>query len=300
METSADDPPQSFHIPPRKPEPPSQTGRPLTQFTLFPKLIIELRLKTWAFCFALQEPRLVEVRTQHHDCDQHKGWCPRFAACRIPTLVHTCHEARMVAREQAQRAGHLCFSTLCSPPNIFFNPEIDRLYLPVEKEPWMRDVDEPYARARTRRHGLPVSYRQNMGMAHWPAQPPVAGDGPQSAPVSTTTLSQFKKCHKPATVRFLVSDLEIRPHFLPQDPVWTVMQEFLNLEELIFLVPEHRLAYADLIEELERTAQMVGQERERWSNAFGEGAVSWKWPDVRLALRCKGDLKFVELEGRHD
>src|SRR5277367_5369758 len=142
METSLDDPHHSSNIPSRKPEPPSQTGRPLTQFTLFPKLIIELRLKIWDFCFALQEPRLVEVRTQSHDCDQHKGWCPRFSACRIPILVHVCAEARMVAREQAQRAGHLCFSTLSSPPNVFFNPDIDRLYLPVEKESWMRDVDE--------------------------------------------------------------------------------------------------------------------------------------------------------------
>jgi hypothetical protein len=78
------------------------------------------------------------------------------------------------------------------------------------------------------------------------------------------------------------------------------MQDFSNLEELIFVVPEYRFAYEEVIAELERTAQMVGQERERWGNAFREGAVSWKWPDVRLAVCCKGGLKFVELEGRYD
>ena len=296
METSIDGHSHNSQIPNTKPEPPSQTSYPLTQFTLFPKLIIELRLKIWDFCFTLQESRLVEVRTQPHDCDQHKGWCPRFSACRVPTLVHVCTEARMVAREQAQRAGHLCFSTLTSPPNVFFNPDIDRLYLPIEKEPWTRDADEHHARARMR-HRARATYHPNPPF-HF--QPVVNDDSPSAVAVPTTTLFQFKQCHKPATVRFLVSDLEIRPHYAPQDPVWRVMQDFPNLEELVFVVPKYQFVYEELIAELERTAQMVGQEKERWGNAFREGAVSWKWPDVRLALRCKGDLQFVELEGRHD
>jgi hypothetical protein len=185
---------------------------------------------------------------------------------------------------------------LSSPPNIFFNPDIDRLYLPVENEPWMRDAEEHHARARGR-YRAPVTYHHNPPAHLLPA---VVDGSPSTAVVPTTTLSQFKKCHKPASVRFLVSDLDIRPHFRPQDPVWAVMQDFSNLEELIFVVPEHRFTYADLIAELETMAQSVGQERERWKNAFREGAVSWKWPDVRLAFRFKGGLKFVELEGRHD
>jgi hypothetical protein len=295
MDIEVEEAPPISQIPSSAPDPPSQIGRPLTSFTLFPKLIIELRLKIWDFCFALQEPRLVEVRTQPHDCDQHKGFCPRISACRIPVLVHVCSEARMVAHEQAGRADHLCFSTSLAPPNVFFNPEIDRLYLPVEKEPWMRDTGEYHARARRRmaQHG---AYR------HYPVPllPHVADDSQAPAAVPTTTLFQFKKCHKPAEVRFLVSDLDIRPHFMPQDPVRAVMQDFSKLEELIFVVPEHVFVYEDLIAELERTTQSVGQEKERWTNAFSEGVVSWRWPIVRMALRCKGGLKFVELEGRYD
>jgi hypothetical protein len=130
---------------------------------------------------------------------------------------------------------------------------------------------------------------------------PVASNGnPSAAKASTSTFFQFKKCHKPDAVRFLVSDLDIRPQYASQDPVWQVMQDFSNLEELVFLVPEYRFVYEELISELGRTTQMVGQERERWANAFREGMVSWKWPDVRFAVRFKGGLKFVEIEGPYD
>jgi hypothetical protein len=176
---------------------------------------------------------------------------------------------------------------------VFFNPNIDRLYLPVEKEPWMRDAVEQGTRARRRALHL-GTYRRH----HVHALPNIADYNSAPTAVPTTTLFQFKKFHRPTDVRFLVSDLDIR--LIPQDPVWAVMQDFPKLEELVFVVPEHVFVYEDLIVELGRTAATVGQEKERWTNAFRDGVVNWEWPAVKLALRCKGGLKFVELEERYD
>ncbi len=118
-----------------------------------------------------------------------------------------------------------------------------------------------------------------------------------AAAVPTTTLFQFQKSHEPAAVRFLVSDLDVRPRFMSPDSVWAVMRDFPSLEELVFVVPEHVFAYEDLVAEWARAALSVGQEKKRWTNASREGVVSWEWPVVRLAMKCKGGLKFIEFEG---
>src|SRR5271169_3131052 len=85
-----------------------------SHFTLFPTLPVELRLKIWAFCYRLQGPRIVEVRTQEdHDCSTHSRscksqrcqYCPRFSPSQ-PILVNTCHESRAAVRSEALRLGH--------------------------------------------------------------------------------------------------------------------------------------------------------------------------------------------------
>jgi 2EXR family len=108
------------------------------QFTLFSA---ELRLIIWHLIYDLQMPRLVEVQTApHENCNSHRGFCPRFSPSPSPIIVNICQESRRVAFEIATTSNHLFFSTPSSPP-IFFNPEIDTLYVPDEKSTWIRGPD---------------------------------------------------------------------------------------------------------------------------------------------------------------
>jgi hypothetical protein len=106
------------------------------------KLCLDVRLIIWRELYYLQSPRIVEVRTQEHsDCSNHESWCPRYSPSPSPTVVNVCHEAREEAQNVAQKAGHLLFTTGPDSPAIYFNPEIDTLYVPNEKEYWIRDWD---------------------------------------------------------------------------------------------------------------------------------------------------------------
>jgi hypothetical protein len=102
---------------------------------------LEIRLRIWALVYVTQGPRLVEVRTAEHDhyLGPHLRWCPRYSPSPPPTVVNVCREARAEAHKIAERAGHLIFDMGTGAPKIYFNPEIDTLYVPNEKHYWIRD-----------------------------------------------------------------------------------------------------------------------------------------------------------------
>jgi hypothetical protein len=54
-------------------------------------------------------------------------------------MVNVCHEARRAAQGLARHAGHLIFSTITKALDIYFNHEIDTLFVPNEKDYWIRD-----------------------------------------------------------------------------------------------------------------------------------------------------------------
>jgi hypothetical protein len=115
----------------------------IPQFTLFSDFPTEIRLEIWRHAFDFQGPRTVEVRTRPHVCTGHKGWCPRYSPSALPTLMETSLEAREVARGLARAAGHVFFASRLTyrGDDIFLNPAIDTLYIPDEKDPWVRGMD---------------------------------------------------------------------------------------------------------------------------------------------------------------
>lgn len=56
-------------------------------------------------------------------------------------MVNICHEARSIAHNAAQCAGHLIFQDTqgACTPHIYFRPEIDTLFVYNEKDYWIRD-----------------------------------------------------------------------------------------------------------------------------------------------------------------
>lgn len=103
-------------------------------------LDLDIRLMIWELAYLLQDPRVVEVRTAKHDhYSGYHDWCPRYSPSPPPTIVNVCGEARAVARRIAQGRGHLLFATTPDAPDIYFNPAIDTLYVPNEKDYWIRD-----------------------------------------------------------------------------------------------------------------------------------------------------------------
>ncbi|KAH6724299.1 hypothetical protein BKA61DRAFT_588202 [Leptodontidium sp. MPI-SDFR-AT-0119] len=86
-------------------------------FTLFPKLPSELRLEVWKF--ALPGSRVVEVlynASNGRSC---------YSSCPPPIHLSVSYEARQVALERYK----LSFATLMSPPIIYFDMEIDQIYI---------------------------------------------------------------------------------------------------------------------------------------------------------------------------
>ncbi|KAG4432800.1 hypothetical protein IFR05_011711 [Cadophora sp. M221] len=128
-----------------------------TATTGWASLSLELRQTIWAFVYTTQDARVVEVRTATHaHYDQPHDWCPRSSPSPRPTIINTCHESRRIGHEMALRAGHLIFrgnltQNTCSctftctctydayASDIYFNPNIDTLYVRNEKEYWIRD-----------------------------------------------------------------------------------------------------------------------------------------------------------------
>ena len=105
-------------------------------------LSLELRQAIWALVYGTQVARVVEVATtEHTPCNSDHDWCPRFSPSPRPVLVNVCHEARSTAHNIAQRVGHLIFPPAqdTGTTDIYFNPEIDTLFVRNDKNHWIRD-----------------------------------------------------------------------------------------------------------------------------------------------------------------
>lgn len=114
--------------------------RDASQVSDWNSLSIEIRLMIWRLAYTMQGPRLVEIQTLQHDHYKYPHiWCPRYSPSPPPTIVNVCKEAREEARKEARKAGHLLFATSPDASEIYFNPEIDILYIRNEKEYWIRD-----------------------------------------------------------------------------------------------------------------------------------------------------------------
>jgi hypothetical protein len=106
----------------------------------WPCLSSELRIKIWKLVYGDQEGRVVEVETAPHaHYDYEHRWCPRSSRSLRPVMVNVCHEARAIAYKLAQLAGHIIFDTSSETNPIYFNREIDTLYVLNTKEYWIRD-----------------------------------------------------------------------------------------------------------------------------------------------------------------
>jgi hypothetical protein len=81
----------------------------------------------------------VEARTAKHDHYHDHPRCPRYSPSPPPSVVNVCREARYEARMIAEQAGHLIFGSVSDAADIHFNPAMDTLYVPNEKEYWIRD-----------------------------------------------------------------------------------------------------------------------------------------------------------------
>lgn len=105
-------------------------------------LSLELRQAIWAFFYTTQDVCVVEVRTAKHDhYSQDHDWCPRFSPSPRPIIVNLGHEARSIGYDAARCAGHLIFQNTqgtCTS-DIYFNPEIDTLFVRNDKNYWIRD-----------------------------------------------------------------------------------------------------------------------------------------------------------------
>ncbi|PQE28246.1 hypothetical protein CJF32_00010659 [Rutstroemia sp. NJR-2017a WRK4] len=103
-------------------------------------LSLEIRLAIWGLVYFTTPARIVEVQTAEHDhySQPHDIWCPRYSPSTVPPVVNVCREARDEARRLARLSGHLLFLGTSSP-DIYFNPAIDTLYIPDDKNYWIRD-----------------------------------------------------------------------------------------------------------------------------------------------------------------
>ncbi|CZR66216.1 uncharacterized protein PAC_16117 [Phialocephala subalpina] len=71
---------------------PAPCSTPLTEFTLFPKLPIELRLLIWAF--AAPAPATVAQRYSHVGSMKGNRWTYLDRAGGVPALLHACQDSR--------------------------------------------------------------------------------------------------------------------------------------------------------------------------------------------------------------
>ena len=88
-------------------------------FTLFPRLPLELRRLIWRH--SLPGPRIIYIYCWAPLCD---------SCCAMPTALHVNREARGIALERYKARFGLS-SAPESPPEIYFNSEIDTIYLGV-------------------------------------------------------------------------------------------------------------------------------------------------------------------------
>jgi hypothetical protein len=89
-------------------------------FSLFRKLPVELRLMVWKFA---RTSRVVEFR---YNTSLTRCWTP----CAPPSLLHVCQESRA----ETLRSCQLSFGLSGWTPRIYFDSEIDTLYLNFERD----------------------------------------------------------------------------------------------------------------------------------------------------------------------
>jgi hypothetical protein len=82
---------------------------PPLEFTLFPQLLSEIRVKIWKHSLNNITPRLIEIQP-----DIMEGGY--YSLARIPATLHTCYESR----HEALKVYKLSFGTEKIPPKIFF------------------------------------------------------------------------------------------------------------------------------------------------------------------------------------
>jgi hypothetical protein len=94
-----------------------------------PKLNLDVRLLIWQVLYAIEDSRIVEVRTlDHNDCWDHGPWCPIYSPSPAPLVANICMESRQKALKVAKKAGHLLLLNVQPDfPVIYFNPSIDIL-----------------------------------------------------------------------------------------------------------------------------------------------------------------------------
>jgi hypothetical protein len=97
----------------------------------------EIRLQVWSLVYFNEPPRLVTLRTKHHNEDHSEDiLCPRFSPTPSPTVVNICQEARTEAEFQARRAGQLIYlpSRLeVSCNEFYFRLDTDILFIDLEQ-----------------------------------------------------------------------------------------------------------------------------------------------------------------------
>ncbi len=93
------------------------------EFTLFPNLAVELRLKIWKF--ALPGPRSIKIRRVKTDESAYSKQNFRITGMNeVPALLRTCHESRT----EALRFYKRMFGSVDGRPQ-YFDPSIDTLIL---------------------------------------------------------------------------------------------------------------------------------------------------------------------------
>jgi hypothetical protein len=114
-----------------------ETNPPPAEFSLFPKLIPELRSMIWRFV-ALSSPRIVEIRNgsnssdRRYECEEYKITC---TSSRAPTIMHVNRESRT----EAMRIYRKYIFSTSDDTSLFrfnrhlgycwFNPHLDIIYL---------------------------------------------------------------------------------------------------------------------------------------------------------------------------
>ncbi|TAQ84224.1 hypothetical protein B7494_g7453 [Chlorociboria aeruginascens] len=97
----------------------STASKPLTEFSYFPELPAEIRLRIWKFLFP--GPRLVRIKLQSKGCS---------SAAPLPITLHICQESR----EETQKSYSLAFpvQSLDAAARIYFDFKIDTILLADE------------------------------------------------------------------------------------------------------------------------------------------------------------------------
>jgi 2EXR family len=229
-------------------------------FSCPPKLNLDVRLIIWRLLYAIETPRLVEIRTSKHgECDDHQqGQCPRYSPSPSPIVVNICHEARREAQRTALKAGHILFPTTQpenSPP-IYFNYAVDTLYLRKEGEYWIRD---------------------------WWA--------------SAGVLNQLKQQWRPELLRVLAIELEPYDRASSNIDLYKDLKDFPNLEEVIFIItrPNDGAFELEQVRHLEYLPTSM-QRQARQARRRGQNVPAPKIERCKLAVRCGRRLDFVEFK----